>query len=236
MSDIHPSNTDQLVGTLKKIAGLKQDVYDCTLSNFKIFKKILSDVIQELKDKMTVIDERVELSFKELGDFEAQIKFGGDTLIFSMHTNIFNFDETHQVKQLQYVKDDQSNGYCGLINIYNFLTDSFKYKRSYDIGYLFARIFINKDCHFFVEGKRQLGFLYNDFENAVLNDVYIKSIVETSMIHAIEFDLLVPPYEDVKQLTVQQKIDQSGMAAIITGKRVGYQFTYDSQELTDKDD
>jgi hypothetical protein len=28
-----------------------------------------------------------------------------------------------------------------------------------------ARLFLNKDGHFFVQGKRQLGFLYNDLAN-----------------------------------------------------------------------
>ena len=52
-----------------------------------------------------------------------------------------------------------------MINIYNFLADSFKYNRLNDVGYLVGRVFLNKDLHYFVEGKRQLGFLYNDFVN-----------------------------------------------------------------------
>ena len=37
------------------------------------------------------------------------------------------------------------------------------------MGYCIGRIFINKENHYFVEGKRQLGFLYNDFMNSKMN-------------------------------------------------------------------
>ena len=39
---------------------------------------------------------------------------------------------------------------------------------SNDLGYLIGRIFINHENHFMVQGKRQLGFLYNDFINQLL--------------------------------------------------------------------
>ena len=45
-----------------------------------------------------------------------------------------------------------------MINIYNFLSDSFVYDRERDLGYLVARVFLNKEGHFFVQGKKQLGF------------------------------------------------------------------------------
>ena len=55
----------------------------------------------------------------------------------------------------KYVQKDELNSYSGIINIYNFLTDSFKYDRIDDLGYLVGRLFINRHSHYFVEGKRQ---------------------------------------------------------------------------------
>ena len=46
----------------------------------------------------------------------------------------------------------QYRTYCGVINMYNFLSDSFKYNRENDLGYLIGRMFINKE-NTFVEGK-----------------------------------------------------------------------------------
>ena len=56
-----------------------------------------------------------------------------------------------------YPEENPNRGFCGLIHIYNFLNDSFKYNRVHDLGYLIGRIFINHENHFMVQGKRQLG-------------------------------------------------------------------------------
>ena len=41
-----------------------------------------------------------------------------------------------------YVKEDKNRSYCGVIHLYNFLADSFKYNRLNDVGYLIGRVFI----------------------------------------------------------------------------------------------
>jgi len=96
------------------------------------------------------------------------------------------------------------NSYCGIIYIYNFLADSFKYNRLDDLGYLIGRIFINRENHYFVEGKRQMGFLYNNFGTAVIDKKALRAIIETAIMYAMEFDLLVPPYDVVKIASVVQ--------------------------------
>jgi hypothetical protein len=96
-----------------------------------------------------------------------------------------------------------------------------------DLGYLVGRIFINKSLHYFVEGKRQMGFLYNNFGSAVLNEEDLTNIIETAILYTLEFDLLVPPYDAVKLATVSQmnaKIDNSKFQ---TGKRLGFKFNSD---------
>jgi len=99
--------------------------------------------------------------------------------------------------------------------------------RLHDLGYLIARIFINKDKHFYVEGKRQLGFLYNDFQNMVMNEVYMRAICESAILYALDFDLLVPPYDQVKQITVQQRVAEHIQATQTTAKRLGFRFQAD---------
>ena len=99
-----------------------------------------------------------------------------------------------------YLSENENRGYCGIINIYNFLNDSFKYNRSNDLGYLVGRIFVNFENHFMVEGKRQLGFLYNDFINNVLDKDQLKSIIQSSIIYCLDFDLLVPNYDLIKEV------------------------------------
>ena len=148
---------------LKEKSSLKQDVFYSTLSVFKELKDVVKEVVNDLKPKVAAIDKRLIINYKDKTEFEIELQVAGDVLIFQMHTNVFEFDISHQIWKTSYVKEQPSNSFCGVINIYNFLADSFKYNRSNDLGYLVARIFQNREHHYFVEGKRQLGFLYNDF-------------------------------------------------------------------------
>ena len=226
------SGQELIVAALKEKSSVKQDIFNITKSVFEDFKRNLNQLHLDLNSEVEQFDERVGLTYKETGDFEAEIKFSGDILVFSMHTNVFNFDNQHEIYTTDYVREDKTRSYCGLIQIYNFLADSFKYNRYDDIGYLIARIFVNKEKHFFVEGKRQLGFLYNDFSNAVINDVYIKAIIESAILYSIEFDLLVPPYEAIKQISVREMKSLTAEAGIRTGKRLGFQFSSGEGSIT----
>jgi hypothetical protein len=206
----------------------KQNVYQNTKRTFTILKKVLKkleeDYLAVVKDK---IPDTVLPAFKDRGPFEVEFKIGGDLLIFSMHSNVFEFDDKHPVWKTKYLEEDPMRSYCGTINIYNFLADSFKYNRMNDIGYLVARIFINKENHFFVEGKRQSDEVVKDFAIDAVSPGIIRQIVETAIQYSIEFDLLVPLYDSVKLATVdqmRQKISHSKMA---TGKRLGFDFNSD---------
>lgn len=196
---------------------------------FDSFKERVIDFVNQINQQPTTKDF---LTYKLNGDFELQLFFCGEVLIFSLHTDMFMFDDSHFVQNLKYVKEDRSRSYCSIIKIYNFLHDSFKFNRLYDVGYLIGRVFINKDNHYFVEGKRQLGFLYNDFENAEFNVVNQTRLVESCLLYAMEFDLLVPPFDELKEIPLGLKLEQHGNAAIKTGKRLGFRFNADS-DVTD---
>jgi hypothetical protein len=129
-----------------------------------------------------------------------------------------------------YVKDDPERSYCGMINFYNFLADSFKYERRQDSGYLIARMFVNKDRHFFVEGKRQLGFLFNNFSDSIITAESIRSIVETAILYAMEFDLYTPHYNDMKEISIGEMVHESSVMRVKTAKRMGYKFSQEEDE------
>lgn len=221
---------------IQEIAALLNEKYvtrELIINNARVqfdsFKERVIDFVNQINQQPTTKDF---LTYKLNGDFELQLFFCGEVLIFSLHTDMFMFDDSHFVQNLKYVKEDRSRSYCSIIKIYNFLHDSFKFNRLYDVGYLIGRVFINKDNHYFVEGKRQLGFLYNDFENAEFNTVNQTRLVESCLLYAMEFDLLVPPFDEVKEIPLGLKLEQHGNAAIKTGKRLGFRFNADS-DVTD---
>ena len=172
-------NQELLFNLIKDKGVLKQDVFSNIILNFKVLKNVLKEIGDDLKDRMAKIDDRVIIEYKDSGEFEAQLRVSGDLLLFQMHSNVFKFDMNNNLWKTSYLKENPQRGYCGLINVYNFLNDSFKYNRLNDVGYLIGRLFINHENHFMVEGKRQLGFLYNDFINSTIDKDQFKSIVQS---------------------------------------------------------
>ena len=229
MNKKHPR--DLILQTLREKSAMKQDVFAVTFEALNGFKSAMKDTVDYLYKEMVNADKRIAIEYRSKSEFSAEMKIAGDTLIFQMHTNVFHFDKSHNLWNTSYVKEDPYRAYCGMINIYNFLSDSLKYNRENDLGYLIGRIFINKDKHFFVEGKRQLGFLYNNFANSVMDEKMIPAIVESSVLYCLDFDLLTPSYDTMKEVSVHEIQELSKMMVVTTGKRLGFKFQADTDSI-----
>jgi hypothetical protein len=216
-----------IIGTLKEKSLLKQKVYDNTFQQFAIVKDILKNLSKDLNVNISGFDSRIKLEYTDRSSFDAQIKIAGDILLFTMHSNIFQFDREHPAWKTPYIQKNKFNAYSGIINIYNFLADSFKYSRLDDLGYLIARIFINHENQYFVEGKRQMGMLFTNYGSEEISRDALHNIILTAIQYALEFDLLVPPYDTVKIATVGQAEAKIQHSKVITGKRLGFQFNSD---------
>ncbi|MDE5944847.1 MAG: hypothetical protein K2G93_04590 [Rikenella sp.] len=218
----------QIVETLKTKSTLLQRIFDNTQQVFCQLKEILQEYAVEVNEQLDgTTDKRVKMEYRDRGKFEAQLQIAGDILIFSMHTNVFQFERENVIWQNSYVKQDKQNAYCGVIHIYNFLADSFKYNRSADEGYLVARIFINRDLQYMVEGKRQVTYRHDRFGQGAITPEALTEIIESTMAYTLDFDLLVPPYDTVKLVTVDQMNTKIENSKLQTGKRMGYQFRSD---------
>lgn len=216
-----------IIRILQDKSVLKQKVYDNTEAAFEKIRNILAALTRELNRDIGETDKRVRLVFKENGKFDISIKVAGDILVFSMHSNVFEFDREHPVWKSPYIKEHKDNSYSGIISIYNFLADSFKYSRYDDLGYLIARIFVNHENQYFVEGKRQMSKLFTDYGSEELGRESLKRIIFTAMQYSLEFDLLVPPYDNVKIASVGQMEKKIQLSKMVTGKRLGFKFNSD---------
>ena len=208
-------------------AGLKQLVFRNTYQTFLQLKGVLLELTNEYNKKLKDEDRKLLTKFKDRGRFQASFKFGGDLLLFSMHSNVFEFDRDHSIWKTDYLQGNKQGAFCGIINIYNFLSDSFKYERDGDLGYLVGRIFVNKDFHYFVEGKRQMGAIYKNFGTLQIDDASLRKIVESALQYVLEFHLLVPPYDNVKITPVELVQEKNNQMIQQTGKRLGYKFNSD---------
>jgi len=219
----------QLVDLLKSKSILKQNVYFNNIKWFKVFKEELNACVEMLSKDLNDNSDNIRLKIVDRSDTEIQLFIGSDVLIFQMHTNVFKISPDNYVHQSSYIKTNPENAYCGIINIYNFLADSYQFNRSNDYGYLISRIFINREDHFFIEGKGQLEFVYKDFLNQVLNKEIIVDVIMKVATFAVDFDLLTPPYNKVNVVSVHEMQTISSDSKLKTGKRLGFKFQSDNE-------
>ena len=218
------SSRAKIIKFLSTKSVVKQQVYENTFEAFNLLSSFMRGFSEDMKVELKGLENKVKVDFKEKGNFEMEFKVAGDLILSTMHTNVFEFPRYHVVWQNSYVKDDPMRAYTGIISIYNFLADSFKYNRLNDVGYLIGRIFINKDGHYIVEGRGRLGFLFNDFATQLMDEKAIKNIMEEAIQYAIDFDLLIPPFTQVQTVSVQEMNNITSSISLKTGKQLGFNY------------
>jgi hypothetical protein len=214
------NNRAQILQVLLDKSVLKQDISNDTEKVFALLKSRIKIELAELQKSVT--DKRVRLSFHEKGEAEIHVYVGSDVLVFTLHNNVFRLPDSSALWGTSYFKSNENNGYFGVIYVYNFLAESFLQNRMNDSGYLIGRILINHERHFLVEGKGTLGRLFQDPQNMELNEEIIGLIVQLSFHYALTFDLLVPPFEIMEELSVSQIQQISDELKLKTAKRLGF--------------
>ena len=207
---------------------LKQEVYSATKEAFELFRSTMREMITLFQERTKQEGRQVRFEFADHGDFEFEVKFAGDVLLFVMHTNVFEFSRDHQVMKSPYIREDSRRSYCGMIRIYNFLADSFLYQRDQDLGYMIGRVFVNFEKHYFIEGKRELGMLYNNFNTSLISSESVQNIIESAIEYTTNFDLLTPPYDEMKLVSVGEMRSDFDKKSLTTGKRLGFRFQADT--------
>ncbi|MDZ4665301.1 MAG: hypothetical protein SGJ15_10525 [Bacteroidota bacterium] len=213
---------ETILKLLAEKAVMKQNVYANTIKIFEQIRDSSRNVVNELANDIKGVDSRVTLAFKEFNQQSFQLKVAGDMLQFDMHTNVFEFEKSHPVYKSSYVKKNDLNSFCGIISVYNFLADSFKYNRINDVGFLIARIFVNREKKFFIETKTPLNSKYSNYSDEPISADNIADIINELIIFSISFDLFIPPYEAVKHVSVMEIQEKASSAVLKTGKRLGY--------------
>lgn len=203
---------------------LRQQVEAAMAQQFQSLCSLLEALAQEYRE---LLPQSVAVKFERPAAHVAIFTIDADVLVFAQHTDVFQFDRDHPVWQTPYVKASKDRSFVGVVNVYNFLSDSLKYDRDEDGGYLVARIFVNAENAFFVEGKRQRGVGVEHYGGQTLDEVCWRRFVETAIKYVAEFDLLVPPYEAVK-ITDYAHLKMAILTSKTkTAKRMGFSFNAD---------
>jgi hypothetical protein len=216
-----------LLNLLHDKALLKQEVIGGAHEKFNMFKQLMADEVKNLGAKLS--DKRIRMQFIDKGINECHVLAGSDALVFHLHTNVFTLPSEHPFWKHSYLKKDFSKGYFGVIYVYNFLAKSILQQHLDDGGGLIARIFINKDGMFFIEGSQQIAEKYLRLGRHKFNEKTAKEIFLLTAISAVNVDLTIPNYEDVNAISVEQLQEISSNLGIHTAKKLGFQLPNHSE-------
>ena len=223
-----------LLGLLHDKALLKQEVIGVAIEKFNLFKQVMSTEVLSLASGLK--DRRIRMQFTDKGTNECQVLVGSDALIFHLHTNVFALPSDHPFWKVKYLKEDYSRGYFGVIYVYNFLAKSILQHHNGDGGDLLARIFINKDGFFFIEGVQLAAEKFPKLGRVKLGERQLEEIFHLLSISAVNFDLLVPPYETVSSINVMQLQEISSNLGMHTAKKLGFEIPNHTNLNTIEDD
>ena len=169
---------DKIVDLLCYKASHKQAVYQNGQEILENWKAMAQEIAGDLEPRVTTVDDRVLVSYKERSPFEFMLKAGGDAVLTTMHSNVFAFSQEHEMWKKPYLQEDPRRGYFSVFHFYNFMSDSLKYNRLKDLGILLCRVFVNSENHFILEGREELSDKFQHLSNNVLNRANMSYIVE----------------------------------------------------------
>lgn len=215
-----------IIEKLKNKACLKQDIYEKTQGIFTQVRSIVQDISAEINNTKDFEDKRVEISIKEVDEFEFQLKVGSDLIVFILQSNVVALPADHSVYKQKYIKEDNDRAFFGQIMVYNYMADTVKYNRHSDVGYLIERIFVNIDDKFYVEGMQNLNFSHLTVEQNDINKEILTELIEQAILIAIDTDLVITSYEENFVLTLDQKYSNRSYN---TSKKLGFQMSHDKK-------
>lgn len=70
-----------------------------------MFKEAVKEFDEFYRDEYEEEHERVTVHYTNRNQYEFQLKFASDILVFLMHTNIFEFSRDHEVMRTPYIKE-----------------------------------------------------------------------------------------------------------------------------------
>jgi hypothetical protein len=221
---------DAIFDGLKQKSTAKQAIYRNTKETFDKLRVISKDLVIRLAKRISPLDSSVGIEYRDVNELEFHIKVSGDLIIFVMHSNIVTFPDDYDLMKTDYVEEDFKRRFFGHIMAYNFMADSIKYSRMNDPGYLLGRLLINIENHFYLEGVDQMNLEYQDIAKNVLTDDSLLLMVESSLIAAVNNDLMAQDLEDIRKITVKQKLDNQQVSK---AQKVGFNFSYEAGHTHD---
>lgn len=218
LHDFDKDPIDFLKFKLRTKSVLKQKIWNLALDMFDGLKNEASGLANTLSDKN---NEYPEVEFSEIDQHEFNLKFGSDILVFSLQTNIVTFAKSYHVMKSKSVSSNKDLSFFGQIIIYDFMADTIKYHRTDDLGYLLARVLINADNHFVIEGVGGLKYIFQSIEETEATKANLSLLVKKALAVSIDNDLYGSDFSKIRSITLGKKLAKT--REIGHGDKIGFQ-------------
>lgn len=223
-------NSDDPVRFIKHLleskSTAKQSAYKHICRAFSILSKEAKCIVDELKRRAKPTDKDVTVEFNSVSEQEFDVKLAGDMLIFVMSNNVVTLEDSHPILKEEYIAQNEVNRYFGQVMVYNFMAESLKHHRNNDPGYLLARLMVNHENRFFIEGEKDLE-PYNRMSENPVSEEDLKKVVKICLKMAIENDLVAPAFTEVKSITLSQKRDHT--LELGGAQKIGFRMSYEQK-------
>jgi hypothetical protein len=210
---------ERLIRELTTKSQVKQHIFNALLDLLDLLEESAQALATELKEGVGE-NNIVDISVSRESPHELHFRMAGDTLIFFLHTNIITLRDGHEYIQSAYVQENPLRRYLGQINVYNFMSDSIRYKRIQDHGYLLGRLMYNLDHRFFIEGDR-LRYQYAQISAEPINETDIKNLMQLLLAIAIDTDLVAPDISQIRSIPLNALMVHRAQAG--SGNKIGFQ-------------
>jgi hypothetical protein len=109
----------QIVSSLKEKSTYKLAVLEEARKQFDVFKEVAQKLRTDLCSETDCVDG-VDVTYKSQGQFQFELTFGDDVLVFLLHNDAFDFEKSHSIWKRSYVEKDRMRAYCGMISVFQF--------------------------------------------------------------------------------------------------------------------
>jgi hypothetical protein len=218
---MEPAN-DKIAQLIKTHFPLNCKIVEFTTGHFNEIKNYLKKFVESTATYYQAPNKRQRIKFYDTGSNQCELQLGDDTLWFHLHPNLFRISPDNPAYRYSYLRDDEYRSRCAVIHVYNFLSDSLAERRSDDYGMLIARIFVNYENHFMVEGRKQLGMLFNDISNDILTEQRLNDVLEQVILFCLQYDLFAQPFDQVPAMSYREISSGSFGSAVASSKQLGF--------------
>lgn len=203
-------NVEAIYETLRGKSALNKKVLSETQRAFHLLRERAEKTALRLREIIVSQKDEAEAKVDDGGEYMFTIEIGPDIIAFSNMQDVSAPSGDMPSLKTPYVQEDPSRAYFGQILVYNFLTSSYVQRRMQDPGYMVARILVNKDGFFTVEGVGKVAEPFADLASCQVDATNMQKVVESCILASLAIDLMMPPADQIQIIPLEAQM-ASGM-------------------------